>query len=520
MSTTEQPKTYQQWGTARLGEILVGDRAREDMGDINELAESLDGWMGQIQSLSVYVLPTPGPNGERYGLCSGGRRMAGFQHLLNTKGREFEIGIRIYPSELTIFQRKTIELMENKVRKDMTWAEEARLTREIHELHVAEYGSPTTLPPDKKSEGWTVEKTADFVGLKSRKAVHDHIKIAKALDDIPELAEASSAREAHNILAKLVEDMAVKELARRREKRDKSRMSNAESIRDEIASRYSVMDTFEFLESIPNNSIDLIDLDPDYGIDFKNIGVHNSSRSKLMEKFRKRDYIQTSSDENCFEVYLSMLFEECWRVLKPTGWLLVWHAQHPWANVVYEQLVSWNFQVKRIPGIWCKAENLESRPSANPNKELGHGYEAFYYASKPEAIIRQRARMDVFHWKAPLGNDTHPAEKPIDLMKQIFHTFALPGSEILIPFLGSGNGILAAEELQMTARGADASEIYKARFIQKLDKWVPPILAELCSKCRRPVCRGISSTIGDEKVMTCLGCARGDLKDGIGTAGI
>ena len=53
-------------------------------------------------------------------------------------------------------------------------------------------------------------------------------------------------------------------------------------------------------------------------------------------------------------------------------------------------------------------------------------------------------------------------------MKELYDTFAFTGSRVLIPFLGSGNGLLAAEELGMEGLGYDLSKAHRDSFLVKL----------------------------------------------------
>ena len=54
-------------------------------------------------------------------------------------------------------------------------------------------------------------------------------------------------------------------------------------------------------------------------------------------------------------------------------------------------------------------------------------------------------------------------------MKEIYNTFAFPGSRILIPFLGSGSGLIAAHELGMSPIGFEISKSYKDAFLVKVN---------------------------------------------------
>jgi DNA modification methylase len=53
-------------------------------------------------------------------------------------------------------------------------------------------------------------------------------------------------------------------------------------------------------------------------------------------------------------------------------------------------------------------------------------------------------------------------------MKDIYETFAFPGSRVLIPVLGSGNGLIAAQQVGMSAIGFELGKGYKDSFLVKV----------------------------------------------------
>jgi len=100
---------------------------------------------------------------------------------------------------------------------------------------------------------------------------------------------------------------------------------------------------------------------------------------------------------------------------------------------------------------------------------LANSYETFFYAWKGRPAINKAGRTNVFSFSpSSPQNKIHPTERPIELMKEIYDTFAFPGTRILIPFLGSGNGLIAAHELGMTAMGFELSKAYKDSFLVRL----------------------------------------------------
>jgi DNA modification methylase len=53
-------------------------------------------------------------------------------------------------------------------------------------------------------------------------------------------------------------------------------------------------------------------------------------------------------------------------------------------------------------------------------------------------------------------------------MRDIYETFAFQGSRVLIPFLGSGVGLLAAHSLGMTGVGFELTKSYRDSFLVRV----------------------------------------------------
>jgi site-specific DNA-methyltransferase (adenine-specific) len=92
----------------------------------------------------------------------------------------------------------------------------------------------------------------------------------------------------------------------------------------------------------------------------------------------------------------------------------------------------------------------------------------FFYAWKGRPAIAKQRGGNVFNYSpVPAQQKSHPTERPIDMMKDIYSTFAFEGSRVLIPFAGSGSGIIAAHQLGMTAIGFELTKGYRDSFLVK-----------------------------------------------------
>jgi site-specific DNA-methyltransferase (adenine-specific) len=132
---------------------------------------------------------------------------------------------------------------------------------------------------------------------------------------------------------------------------------------------------------------------------------------------------------------------------------------------MYQWIKGAGFGVTRLCGIWTKGTPGQSM---NPSIRLANSYEMFFYAWKGSPALNKAGHGNDFNFPpVPAQQKVHPTERPIELMKDLYETFAFPGSRVLIPFLGSGNGLLAANALGMPAVGFELSRSYKDSFLVK-----------------------------------------------------
>ena len=78
----------------------------------------------------------------------------------------------------------------------------------------------------------------------------------------------------------------------------------------------------------------------------------------------------------------------------------------------------------------------------------------------------------MFQFKHATVRGGHPTERPIELIQEILATFGVPGSRVLVPFLGSGNTLLAAANLKMSAVGYEIAEENRAAFVLNVERQI------------------------------------------------
>jgi site-specific DNA-methyltransferase (adenine-specific) len=158
--------------------------------------------------------------------------------------------------------------------------------------------------------------------------------------------------------------------------------------------------------------------------------------------------------------------------MSANSWIVIWHAKE-WYNTIQEI-------VSTIPelaandstiGIWYKGAVGQTN---SPNIYLASCYEPFIYIRKGSPSIVRQGRSNVFAYKpVPSAKKIHPTERPVELIQDVMQTFCWDGARCMVPFLGSGNSILAASNLGMTAFGWDLAQDHKNGYIVRVSESRP-----------------------------------------------
>jgi site-specific DNA-methyltransferase (adenine-specific) len=428
-------------GMVPIDKVIVDDRTREDMGNLEELRANMqkNGLIGPLAFLAL-------PNGY-FKLLAGGRRFA----VISSEPGVTEVPARIYERELNELEMAIIEESENLYRKEMTWIEKDKLTAKIHRLNQELYG---VKGPGPTAEGWGTKETAEAIGAKSRTEITEALKRTAFFEEHPELfVDCKTASDASKVISKVSEAAVKQQIAAEIE--EKGMNVTLQKLND----AYIIRDFFEGVKELPDNLFHLIEIDPPYGIKLMDIKQKDSAVSQ----YQTESYNEIDSEE--YPKFLEDLFKECYRVAAENSWLICWFAPEPYFNMVYKSIMRSGFNCRRIPLIWTKTGPGQTN---NPQLYLANTYEMAFYAWKGRPVINKAGHANTFHYSTvPPSQKCHPTERPLALMKELYETFAFPGSRLLIPFLGSGNGLLAASELGISALGFEKSREYKDSFLVK-----------------------------------------------------
>ncbi len=422
-----------------FSKITFGERFRQEYSGIDDLALSIAD-KGNIHPMIVDT---------NLALIAGGRRYQAIKQL----GWE-EVGVLIRETSGDLDKRE-IELFENVMREDLIWSERVELTREITRLHEIKYGK----------DNWSQKQTAELLG-RSVGGVSEHLQLADAMDFIPELKDSKTEDEAKKKLETLRESIALKELENRRVDEDIPKDQRLELLLQKAEASYIIKDVFEALKEMPDNdeTISFIEVDPPYGID-----LVKKKRAGKVSDVGTKNYVEI--EEDSYEEFLLLLLTELYRISSSRVKMVFWFG-FQWYDTISKIMKEIGWEADIIPAIWTKKHGQTNQERSN----LARTYECFLYASKDKkSRVLKGGRANVFDFPGVYPADKyHPTQRPLALIEELIDTFGahLPknNNRILVPFLGSGATILAANKKGYEAFGWDINPEYRDKFLHEVRK--------------------------------------------------
>lgn len=450
-----------------LAQIVVGERFREDLGDIEELAASIKE-KGLIQPVSVNT---------DFKLLAGGRR---YNACKLAEVDKIPVVIREGNDEV---DAREIELMENIHRKEMTWQEQAKLIARIHELYTA------------RDPNWMAKKTAQLID-QSKMNVSRALRLAAGIQVFPELATCKTADEAHKVIKQAEEEALVAELAKRQRALldkvpetpvDAQGKPTSNGVDQQVKNTvhagdrdYRIGDVFQGLKGQKKDTFSFIECDPPYGVD---LDILTQREDKTGVSTRDAEYNEIREED--YPEFLSKLTTELYRVAKSNSWMIFWFA-FKWQPVVREKLMAAGWILDEVPAIWSKPAGRTPRPDLL----LARCYEPFYICRKGQAVLEGQGNSNLIDFSPDMGPDGtaikdkyHPAQRPVRLMRKILSIFLdKTVHKVLIPFAGSGATFRASYQLGYLPTGWDTNPNYKKHFLLALEQDVRELAAASAAK--------------------------------------
>lgn len=242
-------------------------------------------------------------------------------------------------------------------------------------------------------------------------------------------------------------------------------------------------DSFQIMDHLPANSIDLALVDPPYNLNKKYDGMtfkqmKPAEYQKYTEKWIKKlkPLLKTTASVYVFadwetsivlapvlEKYFTIKNRITWQREKGRGALTNWKnsSEDIWFLTVDPHDYAFNVdQVK------------QRRPVIAPYKEDGHAKDwQVTKAGKFRDTMPSNLWDDISipYWSMP-ENTNHPTQKPEKLMAKVILASSNPEDLILDPFAGAGSSLVTAKKLDRHFIGIEQSLLYCAWGQYRLDK--------------------------------------------------
>lgn len=419
-----------------LSQIIIGQRERQIIGDLLPLASDM----------SINGLIHPITLDQNYNLCVGYRRVLAAKY---NRWDKIRAQILDHPTELDI---KEITLSENLHRLDITWQEKLNIQDDIATL---KFGVGWQDKMNKKGSVVTMANLAQVFDSPISK-VSDDLRIHQAIKSIPGLDKFKNKTDVMDLLKKMGKQHKADKVAKSIE------TIPMDDRRQQLLDAYKVGDFFDLIKTVPDNSVNCINFDPDWGTKAVTQKALTESNSVIVEM----QY--TEVERTDFDSFLTNALTACYPKLKDGGWLIHWFDIKR-LEAIADITEKCGFVIGyRIPSLWIKGTGQTNKADVY----MPRTYEPFFYCRKGTARLKKNRANEIFEYRNP-PLKWHPCLKSVELMTDVLSCFLEPGQFLLDAFTGSGTALLAAANLNCGGIGFDLSSINRNNYVIHVASQVP-----------------------------------------------
>ncbi len=241
-------------------------------------------------------------------------------------------------------------------------------------------------------------------------------------------------------------------------------------------------DTLDVLQSMRENSVDMIFADPPYNLSNGGFSVHAGKRVSV----DKGAWDKSNGLKKDFEFHLAWI-EACHRVLKPHGTIWISGTYHSIYQCGFALQVNkfhilndvaW-FKPNASPNLSCRyfTASHETLVWARKDKKAKHifNYEEMKNGKWPEDIMKRSNKQmrSVWSINTPRREEKvfgkHPTQKSLDLLRRIVLASTNNGDLIVDPFTGSSTTGIAANMYGRNFIGIDTDKKYLDLSIKRFE---------------------------------------------------
>jgi len=398
-----------------ISDIDVGERHRKDLGDLQELAKSIQE-QGLLQPIGIT---------EDHKLVFGERRLRACELL----GWD-TIDVRI----VNVTSIVEGELTENEVRKQFTIEERVAIGKAVEEVIGNRVGRPKKSEELESGEEQENNKeiphlgaeikgseTRDIAAKKAGFGSHKSYGMAKYIVDKAPEEKLEAINSGKKSISAVYKEIKHDERLKKQEEEIKRNRKNALPANIQLLEG----DFFDVIDKVEDGSVDLLLVDPPYGVmsdfewDKKDLDFLDNWLSKVKPKLKDK--------------HMGFIFCDA-------------RMQYE-----FETIIRKYFKIKnRI--IWVRKNMSMGR---HTKYRFVSSHEVIFFFGNKELNFPDKwgdESFDVMEFAAPQSNfkegKYHPTQKPLKLFERLVKLGSTEGELVFDPFAGSGTTGIACKELK------------------------------------------------------------------------
>ena len=405
----------------KVEDVKVGQRCREDFGDIEGLALSIQRF-GLLHPIVV---------DEDLNLLAGERRLRAHNYL---GLKEIEV---TYKKDLDDAEKKELELEENLKRKDLNWPELVTANKTLFDLRVKLYGPKIK---GHVSDGYGRHDHAMALG-KSQGMVTMDLILAEALVKFPELSKEKTKTVAFNKYQRMKDDLMLKEWNKRGKITSDPRVIHG--------------DSYTELKKMPDESVDFVVTDPPFAVDI-------DEKAKQDKAVKDAGY-----DDDPHEVMenIRLTVGELFRVMKNNTHMIIAFAMMHYIEL-FQILTEAGFTVDPTPLIWNKITG--STPHSG--RYFPYAYEPAFWCLKGRRELFSTDCNMFTYKRVPDKYKKHPLERPQALMTAFIKAVSTPGEVGIDCYAGGGSFVEACIALGRRPIAIEKSEKHYLAILDRIEE--------------------------------------------------
>lgn len=228
-------------------------------------------------------------------------------------------------------------------------------------------------------------------------------------------------------------------------------------------------DSYEIIKNIPDNSIDLVIIDPPYKLNNKGGGLYSLKRDNLNYQnfYDSHEILYSEEIKDIKDGFNKIILDELVRVMKKIN-IYIWCSQKQIIDLLDYFVIKkkCNFNIMT----WHKSNPV---PSCG-NKYLSDTEYLLFFREKGVKVFGEYKSKSTYYVtqtnKADKDKYKHPTIKPLFIIENLIVNSSEAGGVVLDCFAGTGTTLVASKKHGRNFIGIEINEDYYKTSIQRLDE--------------------------------------------------